>query len=619
MLQWLDQLGVAPESLSPSQRRLVWLSALVVALTRVAALSGSLWDWDEALFSYALRDYDVAAHHPHPPGFPLFIAMAKVIHLAGGSEFRALQTVSLVGAFALFPLMILLGRELRAVFRTAFIAAVLLVFFPNVWFYGGTAFSDVSSLALSLLACVLLLRGCRGGGAYVAGALTLGIAAGFRPQSLLIGLAPAVLATWMRVRITRSVAQPLIAVVVGTLTIASAYGGAAMATGEWAAYRDAVRAHQAYITTVDSFRNPGRPDLASVFDDFFVRPYRMREVNVAISLLAGVALVGALAGKRKTVLAALAIFGPFSVLGWLMLDHFSASRFSVAWAPLIALAASDGLALLAAGTSSVLRHPRTGQVVEVGLAVSLVVTMIGWMHSSLAVVRRMASPPVQAIAWIRANLPLDTPIYVHPSMGPFSELLLHDYRREPTGEEPPIATSDRNAWIIREGLSSARGARNFYYPRRRLWQLVRQRYFETSVAPVASQVRFGNGWHDEESSDRQVWRWMGARGSVLFPPADGNVRLSLRFYVPLDVMPSPASVTIFIALNGRTVDQFVATQDTIERNYDVPARPTGPNELVIGTNRIVNPAKQGIGGDARDLGLRLDSILWSPQGVGALP
>jgi hypothetical protein len=42
-----------------AERVTVWLTALAVAITRWPALSRTMWDWDEALFALALRDYDV--------------------------------------------------------------------------------------------------------------------------------------------------------------------------------------------------------------------------------------------------------------------------------------------------------------------------------------------------------------------------------------------------------------------------------------------------------------------------------------------------------------------------------------------------------------------------------
>src|SRR2546423_408009 len=60
------------------ERFALWFASACVALTRIPALSRSLWDWDEALFCFAMQDYDVAAYRPHPPGFPLFVAAARV-------------------------------------------------------------------------------------------------------------------------------------------------------------------------------------------------------------------------------------------------------------------------------------------------------------------------------------------------------------------------------------------------------------------------------------------------------------------------------------------------------------------------------------------------------------
>src|SRR5688572_29176468 len=102
-------------------------------------MAKSIWGWDEALFSLGMRAYDVSTHHPHPPGFPAFIAMAKLARLIATSDFRALQAVNLTAGVFLFPSLFLLARELRFRFAVAGSAATLCAFFPNVWFFGGTA------------------------------------------------------------------------------------------------------------------------------------------------------------------------------------------------------------------------------------------------------------------------------------------------------------------------------------------------------------------------------------------------------------------------------------------------------------------------------------------------
>jgi hypothetical protein len=610
MRKWVQELSTAPEVLSALERRLVWAATFLVAVTRVTFASRSLWDWDEALFSFALRDYDVAAHHPHPPGFPLFVAAAKLVRVLVGSELRALQIVSLIGAVALFPLMFSLARELRAVFSTAFSAALLLVFFPNVWFYGGTGLSDIPSLALVLLACVLLLRGCRSGGAYIAGAFVLAVAAGFRPQNLLIGLGPALLATWWRIRNTRSPFQPLLATGVGACTLLISFGGAAMATGDWETYWTAVSEHRAYIAAVDSFRSPSRPALWRLIDDFFVRPYRMIAINAAIGTLSGIAIVGGLLAKRRSITFALIVFGPFCIVGWLMLDHLSASRFSIAWAPLVALAVADGSAIIA----GLLSNRRARAFVQIAIPAVLVVVMAAWALPGLAVTHNTESPPIQAVQWIRSSLPRDARLYVHGSMAPYSDLLLADYRTETfVSDAPPVWPDDRNAWLLREGIVRAARARRFSYPRRPLWNIARQRYFEVTVVPLCPRVRFGEGWYGEERADVRSFRWMGARATVLLPPAAGeSARLSLRGHVPLDAMTGTPAVTI--TLDGKVIDRFAATQAGVERTYLVASRSARFHELEIRLDRVGNAKKKGAGTDARDLGMRLDAIAWSGDG-----
>ena len=45
----------------------------------------SPFEWDEILFMRAMAKYDVAAHAPHPPGYPAFVALAKPVYwLTGG-------------------------------------------------------------------------------------------------------------------------------------------------------------------------------------------------------------------------------------------------------------------------------------------------------------------------------------------------------------------------------------------------------------------------------------------------------------------------------------------------------------------------------------------------------
>jgi len=573
----------AVDALTLRQRWILAVATLVAAASRLLSLPRTPWDWDELLFMQALDRYNVALHNPHPPGFPLYIFAAKVIRKLGFGNFHALQALSVIAAMLIVPAMFFLCRALAMRFSTSLSAALILAFFPNVWFYGGAALSDVPSMVLVIVAVALLLRGN-----LLLGAMALGIAAGFRPQNLLIGFAPLLLAAWREKR-RAVVAAAILAVIAGV-----SYGGAAWLTG-WPAYRTALEEHSAYINAVDSFRAPGRLPLWRLFDDFFVRPYQAPWINAMVSFFAAVSALGSIILRRRHVLLALAAFGPFCVMAILFLDHFSVSRFSIGYAPLIALLAADGIYLL-------LRR------LEPLAAAALLTMMIVWSWPALAAVRHTIAPPVAAVDWVRNHVdPRSAVIYVDEGVIPYANWYLPDYRlRYVYNSTPPALWMQQPGLYVREGASNASGAVNFIRPHGRVWDLVRQRYFEASVSPMAERVVFGEGWHEEESEGGEVWRWMAGRSVAQLPPLAGDARLTLAFYVPTDALPAAPKVTI--RLNGEIVDRFEGSSAIMQRELMVHARGDAPNELVIETDRVVKPPP----GDPRTLGLRLNALGWLP-------
>jgi MFS family permease len=598
--QWWASLATEPEPLTRGERRAAWIVTFVAAVTRWLALSRSPWDWDEALFMLGLRDFNVPAHHPHPPGFPLFIGTAKLLTFLRLSDFHALQAISFVAAVAIVPATLMLGRELRLSARTSLVAGVFLAIFPNVWFFGGTAFSDIPSMTLAIVTVALFLRGCRSDAAFIGGAIILGIAAGYRPQNLTIGFAPAVIASLRG--LPRHWLRPIVAALIIAAIVVVSYGVAAQLSGGWTVYRGAVKAHQKYITEVDSFRNPQRPPLWRLFDDFFIRPYRMPLVNTIVSLLAAISLIASVARLRAPILAILAAFGPFCLAAWLVLDHFSVSRFSIGYAPLFAILAADGLHL-ALG-----RWPR----LEAWSAAAFALFVTIWIWPALREVHRHDSPTFAATEWIRRHADArSATLFVHGSMQPLVEAFLPGVPFVATGDATPVAAASSrpgDVFVI-EGATATGGATILARPRRRIFSLVRDRYFEVSIIRLQQLITFEEGWYDPEGSGTSGWRWMAKRARALLPPIRGRASLTLRMYVPLDVMHTPPNVDVW--LNGVKLDRIHAADANFERTWIVDARGDAPNELVIETDRVVNPAREHIIPDPRDLGVRVSDIEWS--------
>jgi len=597
---WWLSLETPPQPLTPGERLAAWVVTLLTAITRWFALSRSPWDWDEALFMLGLRHFNVPSHHPHPPGFPLFIGTAKLLTFLGLSDFHALQAISFIASVAIVPSMLFLGRELRLSARASLISGAFLAIFPNVWFFGGTAFSDVPSMTLAILTVALFLRGCRSNGSFISAAILLGVAAGYRPQNLTIGFAPAILASLRG--LPRQWLRPLVAALIIAVIILVGYGIAAELSGGWTIYRDAVRAHQKYITEVDSFRNPQRPPLWRLFDDFFIRPYRMPAINAIVTLLAAISVIATIAWLRAPILAILAAFGPFCLAAWLVLDHFSVSRFSIGYAPLFAILAADGLSL-ALG-----RWPR----IETWAAAAFAVFVTVWIWPALRDVHKHDSPTFAATEWIRQHFDArSSTLFVHGSMQPFVEAFLPGMPFVATGDATPVASASSrpgDVFVI-EGATASGSATILARPRKRIFPIVRDRYFEVSVMPLRQLITFEEGWYDPEGSGTSGWRWMSKRARALLPPIHGRASLTLRMYVPLDVMHVAPNIDVW--LNGVKLDRIHAAEANFERTYVVNARGDGSNELVIETDRVVNPAKEHIIPDPRDLGARVSDIEWN--------
>src|SRR5688572_1603987 len=441
-------LSLPPERLARGERRAIVIATAVVAFTRLLALARGPWDWDEMLFLLGLRDYDVALHHPHPPGFPLFILFARVLVSLGVEPFRSLQSLNLAAAIAIVPAMIFFGRELRLPFGTNLGAAILFAFFPNIWFFGGTGFSDVVAIMLAVVSIAVLLRGARSSRTFILGALLLAISAGFRPQNLLVGFVPLLIAAWYRYRAGR-IGSIVAAGTLLTTFVVLSYAGAIAATGDWPRYRDAVIAHQRYLSEVDSFLSPTRPSLMRVADDFFVRPFRVSPINVTLTILAVVSLVTAAWRRRWPVFVAEAAFGPFWNLAWLTLDFHSASRFSIGYMPLLAILCSDAVTQLSAG----LHSERVRRAVVFVAIAALSGSMAIWTWPAISLARRELSPPIQAVAHLRTVGP-EGPIYVQKRMRPFAEYFLETARLAHVEESPPPAVGVPSLYL-REGVGGA--------------------------------------------------------------------------------------------------------------------------------------------------------------------
>ena len=546
-------------------------------------------DWDEALFAQGVLEYDVTRDHPHAPGYPLFVLAAKCVRLFGIPEFRALQTVATIASLLLFPVVLMLARELRWSNPAALIAATLTAFLPTIWYYGGTALSDVPGLCATLAAAAFLLRGRQSACAYWIGALLLAVAVGIRPQMILVLIVPVIAV----LRARRALAPLLIAL---TLIVATYAGGAFFSADPPHGYWKQLRQTQKHIAEHDSFRNPHRRPLREIADSVFREPARGGD---AANVLLAFAIIG-LVRRRAGAAMLLAMFVPLALMTWLLLDATSLARYAIALTPMYTLLAADGIVAVA----SLAR--RWEHAIATALAFIVTGLFIVWVWPALRDVRENEAPVVSAMAALRASPP--RMVYVENELAIYAEYLLRGVPHTIVYERsdfPPDAHRIGNVLVIGR-RSMQPGARHFSRRKGRLAKLARPFFFDVSIVPMHAMIDYVEGWYDEESVDATSWRWMKAESLAFLPPARGQ--LHMNFSVPLDLLPRAPLVTI--TWNGIVIERSVWNTSEVTKTFTLGSRLTGQNELRIRADVSGNPKRAGKNNDDRELALMLRGITW---------
>jgi hypothetical protein len=588
------------EPLTSRQRTIAWTVAIVCAASRFLAMARTLWDWDETLFCLGMRAYDVGLHHPHPPGFPVFIAIARIVRLVVHDDFRSLQAVSLASAVMLFPAMLLLCRELRLRFETATIAAALCAFLPNVWFFGGTAFSDIPSIVLVIAAVAMLIRGCRDAEAYLIGSMLLALAIGIRPQNLLVGLWPGLVATYYRWK--QNWRDVIWAAVIGIVISGVAYFSAMIATGSYDRYAGAIHAHADYITRIDSWRNPDRPALWRIFDRFFFKQYQSPPLSTVTTIFVLISAIGAIRNRDRRIGMIVLAFAPFAISAWLMLDRFSINRFSIGYCPMFAILAADGIDRITAR--------RRDLEWVAGAVLILAFAIFTW--PALTVVRTTDSPPYAAVRAVQQHLVADRDqLYVGFAMSPFVEYLEPSFPWTKVLDERalPLSSPKKRAWLLTEIDVTKPSGFVFTRAHDQLWHIARRHYFDVALEPFSVVPQFGAGWYAPERNGQEENRWMGRHSTTILPGRSGDTVLRLVYDIPDELIPQHPTVTV--KLNGVIIDQSKPAESHLSRDFHVePAPGNQPNTLELAIDRTLNPRSQHLGDDPRELGLLIHFLAW---------
>ena len=161
-----------------------WIVVIaLLLLTRIPA-GAKYMSIDNVNLALALEDFDPLNHQPQPPGYPFFVAFARIVNFFFRDAERTFLAISVLVSGLCLPLTAVLGRRLFSE-RAGYAAVLFLLVNPVFWHTGLDGPLRPFLALFSLWTAYCGWRAWNGEERFVLwGAVALGIGAGFRPDLL---------------------------------------------------------------------------------------------------------------------------------------------------------------------------------------------------------------------------------------------------------------------------------------------------------------------------------------------------------------------------------------------------------------------------------------------------
>jgi hypothetical protein len=294
--------------------------ALAFLVLHLPYTARSLEDVDSINFALGMRDFDVVEHQPHPPGYPVFILVAKIVNAVAGSEVLTLSLLGIAsGALLAFVLVVLFraigdGDPERVALQMwiPVAAAALALTAPLMWITAARPLSDVPGLAAALLVQWLLVRAGSVREITFA-ALAAGFAAGVRSQVVWLTV-PLLFFVKTRNRAWRLDAVMLIAgayaagVLTWAIPLLMLSGGP---TGYWNAVTFQGGADLSGVTML--WTNPTPRQVLAAVEYHFLAPWGWWPLAAAVLVCSGWGAIWLLLKTPRIVMTLAVMFGPYAI------------------------------------------------------------------------------------------------------------------------------------------------------------------------------------------------------------------------------------------------------------------------------------------------------------------
>jgi hypothetical protein len=165
-------------------------AAVATVMIRIPFAARRMWDHDSIQFALGVERYDLAAHHPHPPGYPLYIALLKLLRLTGIEPLQGMVALAiLAGGLGAAAILRLATRLSGGSLWAGIFAAALFATNPLLWFYGELPLLYAVEGGLTVVVAAAVLRMGEGRVAFYGVVVLFSLVGGLR-QSTMVLLAP---------------------------------------------------------------------------------------------------------------------------------------------------------------------------------------------------------------------------------------------------------------------------------------------------------------------------------------------------------------------------------------------------------------------------------------------
>jgi hypothetical protein len=553
---------------------------IITFATRWPMRVSALEEVDSANYALAMREFNLAAHQPQPPGYLFFIGAASFAHLWIPDPIEALTAVQVMsGALAIVLFYALLRLCMPPAWALA--STLLLIFNAQVWFQHVRPMEDAYAFLWMLVAIYALLRSLSGDARWwISGMVVLGLGMGAKQllPGFIVGLW--ILTFWEYVRHGRFhiIALGILGSGIASLTwfiplslhmgTAQAYVAAASSQLAWGREHDALL----FNWSPSRLASQWRTTMVLIWG-----PQGLALPMWALVLLGASQVVVYHAALRWLLWLVL----PILFFRFLFLGYWP--RFTLYYLPfLIPLAVVGFYTLVHASLSvihrigSSLSRPVHGGVLRpslwfmmpgVTLLAGWVILQVHYIGPTLRMLHHESSPVVEAMQWIHQHYNPTTIVllsdndlitrhldYYAGGTGIFIINELHGDRRPLESLQSAHHVLKMQAWPVPLGFGHHLRTWSLNVPR---WPdlSLRGDFHHVSLYEFQGPFAFFSEWQGAELDATRVVRWSKPEGSQIWifrvPPHGCAIRLQGVIPVRRE-WASPPPVTVRI--NGEPVD-----------------------------------------------------------------